>query len=145
MSSAHEDRPAPEQPGTVLTRPDYSDGVEIPDHEGSMRSRIAVAMVGLKKRYYGKGPERAKAYVNDNHIFVVLDGGTTRNEQTLLEAGEEALVRQYRLAFQAAMTKPTTEAIEEITGRKVLSYHSQVVFDPDRSFEIFVLDDQPTT
>jgi hypothetical protein len=28
-----------------------------------------------------------------------------------------------------------------VLGRKVVSYHSQVLFDPDRLIEIFVLDD----
>ena len=57
-------------------------------------------MVGLKKRYYGRGPEAAKAYIEDDYIFVVLEGGLTRNEETLLAAGKEDLVRQYRLTFQ---------------------------------------------
>ena len=37
------------------------------------------------------------------------------------------------------MTKPMTEAIEAITGRAVIGYHSQIVFRPTRTFEIFVL------
>ena len=32
-----------------------------------------------------------------------------------------------------------TNAVEELTGRTVIGYHSQVVFDPFRAFEIFVL------
>jgi uncharacterized protein YbcI len=38
------------------------------------------------------------------------------------------------------MEKPTVEAIRRITGRGVIGYHSQIVFHPDRAFEIFVLD-----
>jgi hypothetical protein len=30
-------------------------------------------------------------------------------------------------------------AVEELLGRNVLTYHSQIVFDPARTFEIFVL------
>ena len=110
---------------------------------GSVRNAVSNAMVALKKRYYGKGPENARTYLNDNYVFCVLEGGLTRNEQTLLEAGQEDLVRNFRLAFQEAMTKPTTEAIAQITGRRVLSYHSQIVFDPTHGFEIFVLDEPP--
>src|SRR3954464_6120107 len=69
--------------------------------DGSVRAALANAMVGIKKRYYGRGPEGARAYVEDDYIFVVLEGGLTRNEETLLEAGKEELVREYRLAFQA--------------------------------------------
>jgi uncharacterized protein YbcI len=106
---------------------------------GSLRAAVANAMVGLKKRYYGRGPEGAKAYVEDDYIFVVLEGGLTRNEETLLDAGREDLVRQYRLAFQEVVTETATSAVEELTGRRVIGYHSQIVFDPTRAFEIFVL------
>ncbi len=135
--------PSPLDPGRALTEPDYTDGVTIDNTTGGLRSRISNAMVGLKKRYYGKGPEKAKTYLNDNYVFCVLEGGLTRNEETLLQAGEAELVRDYRLRFQATMAKTMTEAIEELTGRRVLGYHSQIVFDPDRSFEIFVLDAAP--
>jgi uncharacterized protein YbcI len=104
---------------------------------------ISNAVVGLKKEFYGRGPSKARTYINDNYVFSVLEGGLTRNEETLLAAGEEELVRTYRLRFQAAMTKTVTEAIGQITGRKVLGYHSQIVFNPDRTFEIFVLDGPP--
>jgi uncharacterized protein YbcI len=106
---------------------------------GSLRAALANAMVGLKKRYYGRGPEAAKAYVEDDYIFVVLEGGLTRNEETLLAAGQQDLVRRYRLAFQEAVGPTATGVVEELTGRKVIGYHSQIVFDPVRAFEIFVL------
>jgi uncharacterized protein YbcI len=54
--------------------------------------------------------------------------------------GHEDLVRNYRLCFQEAMTEPMAEAIQRITGRTVIGYHSQIVFNPGRAFEIFVLD-----
>jgi uncharacterized protein YbcI len=112
---------------------------------GSLRSALANAMVGLKKRYYGRGPEGAKAYIEDDYIFVVLEGGLTRNEETLLAAGKEDLVRQYRLTFQEVVGPTATGAVEELTGRKVIGYHSQVVFDPMRAFETFVLESEPRT
>ena len=30
-----------------------------------------------------------------------------------------------------------------LIGRRVLAYHSQIVFHPDHTFEIFVLDEPP--
>jgi uncharacterized protein YbcI len=101
---------------------------------------LSNAMVGLKKQYYGKGPSRARSYLMDEYVLVVMEGGLTRSEETLLAAGQADLVRNYRLAFQETVTQTTTRAVEELTGRKVLSYHSQIVFDPTRAFEIFVLD-----
>jgi hypothetical protein len=40
-----------------------------------------------------------------------MEGGLTRNEETLIERGHEDLVRTYRLRFQEAMEEPTVEAI----------------------------------
>src|SRR3954465_4016764 len=114
-----------------------------PEGRGQLRKDISNAMVGMKKQLYGKGPVKAKTFLNDNIVFCVLEGGLTRNEETLLAAGEERLVREYRLRFQEAVAETGHEVIERLTGCKVLTYHSQIVFDPDRAFEIFVLDREP--
>ena len=106
---------------------------------GSLRSALANAMVGLKKQYYGKGPTAAKAWILDDYVFVALEGGLTRNEETLIADDKEDLVRTYRLAFQETVGDVTMRAVAELTGRDVLTYHSQIVFHPMRAFEIFVL------
>ena len=41
------------------------------------------------------------------------------------------------------MAEATTEAIERVTGRRVLAYHSQIVFNPEHAVEFFVLDSPP--
>ncbi len=123
-----------------LTQPDWLKGVESGDRPLSIRAEISNAMVGLKKEFYGKGPHRAKTFLNDNYVFCVMEGGLTRNEETLVERGHEDLVRNFRLRFQEAMEEPTVEAVQRITGCGVIGYHSQIVFNPDRVFEIFVLD-----
>ena len=125
-----------------LTQPDHLKPVESgdPDRSHSVRAEVSNAMVGLKKEFYGKGPTKAKTFLNDNYVFCVMEGGLTRNEETLIGRGHEDLVRNYRLRFQEAMEGPTIEAVQRITGRKVIGYHSQIVFDPERAFEIFVLD-----
>jgi uncharacterized protein YbcI len=133
---------APAEAADRLVEPDWTSGVETERRPG-LRADISNAMVGLKKEFYGKGPTKAKTYINDNYILCVLQGGLTLNEETLLAAGQAQLVREYRLRFQEAMADATTEAIERLTGRKVLGYHSQIVFEPEHGFEIFVLDGPP--
>jgi uncharacterized protein YbcI len=132
----------PPETASELTEPDHSRGVEMERGPG-LRAQISNAMVGLQKDFYGRGPTKAKTFINDNYVFCVLEGGLTRNEETLLAAGEETLVRDFRLRFQEAMAAPTTEAVERITGSRVVAYHSQIVFDPEYAFEIFVLDRPP--
>jgi uncharacterized protein YbcI len=110
---------------------------------GSLRAALANAMVGLKKHYYGRGPTAAKAWILDDYVFVALEGGLTRNEETLLADGKADEVRRFRLAFQETVGAAAMNAVAELTGRNVLTYHSQIVFDPPRAFEIFVLEPAP--
>jgi uncharacterized protein YbcI len=140
MSTDYDDD-LPRQAGTkqLIDAGTAGGGDAAPD-QGAVRAAVSNAMVGLKKEFYGKGPVAAKTYFEDDYVFVVLEGGLTRSEDTLLAAGEADLVRTYRLKFQEAMTATITSAIEEIVGRRVLSYHSQIVFDPTRTIEIFVLE-----
>ena len=111
-----------------------------PPSGGAVRAALANAMVAIKKEHFGRGPTAAKAWVMDDYAFVVLEGGLTRHEETLLADGKQDLVRSMRLSFQETIAPVTHNAVEQATGRKVLTYHSQVVFDPVRFFEIFVLE-----
>ena len=131
-----DDMPAQREPDELISVA----GDTADEQPGSVRAALANAMVGVKKELFGKGPERAKAYLNDDYVFVVLEGGLTRNEETLLEAGEEDLVRTDRLRFHEVVAPTATQAVEAITGRRVITYHSQIVFNPPRAFEIFLLE-----
>jgi uncharacterized protein YbcI len=106
---------------------------------GSVRAAIANALVAMKKSYYGRGPTAGRAWILDDYVFVVLEGGLTPSEQTLLDDGKPDVVRAYRLSFQETVEPTATNTVAELTGRPVVAYHSQIVFDPVRTFEIFVL------
>ena len=134
--------PAPPEDANPLTAHDWTEGVETA-RQDSIYLEISNAMVGLKKQFYGRGPTKSKTYINDNYVFCVMEGGLTKNEITLLQHGEEQLVRHYRLRFQEAMGEITMKAVEEITGRRVIAYHSQITFDPEYALEFFVLDGPP--
>jgi uncharacterized protein YbcI len=110
-----------------------------------MRAALSNALVALMKEHWGKGPTAAKSFINDEYVFTVLEGGLTRNEETLLAAGNADVVREYRMHFQQAVREEFTSAVEQITGRRVLDYHSQILFEPPRSFEMFVLDAPPSS
>jgi uncharacterized protein YbcI len=116
----------------TLTRPGDS------ERSGSLLSRISTEMVQAMKHYYGKGPVRAKSYMLDDLLFVVMRDGMTQSEQTMLDAGREESVRQFRQDFENEMTERLTTMIEQLTGRRVINYQSQVLFDPNMIIEIFV-------
>lgn len=107
---------------------------------GSLLSRISNEIVKAQKKYWGKGPVGAKSYMFDDMLFVVMEGGLTTAELSMLDFGQHDLVRQFRQTFENEMTQQMTDIIEQLTQRKVVTYQSQIVFDPHRVFEIFVFD-----
>jgi uncharacterized protein YbcI len=118
--------------------------VAAPDLEhpslGPLLAQVTNAIVGLHRTHYGKGPTRSKSYLIDDVLICVMRDVFTTVERTLVEAGEEAEVRETRLAFQDAMSDRFTEAIERIVGRRVVGFTTQVLTDQDVAIEVFVLE-----
>lgn len=110
------------------------------DRGQSMLLRLSNEMVRAQKEFFGKGPTRAKSYILDDMLFIVMRGGMTTAEKTMLEFGHPDQVRHFRQLFENEMTGRLTDMVEQITGRKVATYQSQVMFDPDVIVEMFVFD-----
>jgi uncharacterized protein YbcI len=96
--------------------------------------------VGLHKRFYGKGPVRAKTFLVDNTVLCLLEGGFTIVERTLIDIGRDGVVRDLRHNFQLAMQEQFTEVVENRLDRRVVAYLSQVHTDPDIAVELFMLE-----
>jgi uncharacterized protein YbcI len=111
-----------------------------PDEGLSLPARVSHAVVRAIKDLYGRGPTHAKTYLCDDYIFCVMSGGLSRDEETMIRSGEHEAVRDYRLRFQAVIAPELMRRVEDVVGRKVINYHSQILFDPDCMIEIFVLD-----
>ena len=105
---------------------------------GDVLAQLSDDMVRAKKQFFGKGPEQAKSYMLDDMLFVVMRGGLTTAEQTMLRFGRQNMVRQFRQLFENEMTEVLTGLVEETTGRTVVNYQSQIMFDPDIIVEMFV-------
>jgi uncharacterized protein YbcI len=103
-------------------------------------ARISSEMVRAQKEFFGKGPTKAKTYILDDLLIIVMRGGMTTAEKTMLKFGQSDQVRQFRQLFENEMTERLTDMIERLTQRKVLTYQSQVLFDPDVVVEMFVFD-----
>lgn len=106
----------------------------------SSGSRISNGIVQLLKEFYGRGPDRAKTYFQDDLVVVLLRGGFTAVEQTLLDAGRSDAVLTQRMAFQEVMRSRFSEIIEAETGRKVVAFMSGSHQDPDVVAELFLLE-----
>ena len=72
---------------------------------GETRARISKEFVRLQSEYYGKGPTRAKTYIVDDLVVVVLEESFTRAEKTLVERGEREAIQHIRRRFQQQMAE----------------------------------------
>jgi uncharacterized protein YbcI len=108
--------------------------------ERSPAVAVANAIVQIHKEGYGKGATRARTRIMEDTIIVELDDVLTRVEHTLVAAGREEQIRETRQVFQEAHRGAFIGAVEEITGRKVRAFLSQIHFQPDVAVEVFLLE-----
>jgi uncharacterized protein YbcI len=108
---------------------------------GQLLTAISTSIVGILREHYGRGPMKAKTYVLDDIIVVVMRGsGFTPLEKTIMDSGQPGRVIAMREDFQRVMAERYEQKIEELTGRKVLAFLSQTHVEPDITMEIFFVD-----
>jgi len=103
----------------------------------SLTAKISTEVVRTLKESFGKGPVKAKSYLLDDFLLVVMRGGVTVAEETMLDRGHGDLVRTFRQTYQNEMGDVLVAKIEALTGRSVVNYQSQILFNPHIVMEIF--------
>jgi uncharacterized protein YbcI len=106
----------------------------------SPAAAVANMVVGLFSEYTGRGPTRARAYLHDDIVTVVLKETLTKAERSLHDRGRSQQVLDMRLAFQQTMRDDLVHGIEKILDRKVHAFLSANHLDPDIAIETFVLE-----
>ena len=105
-----------------------------------LRREISRALVAIFKEATGRGPAQALTYINENVILTLLRDTMTTAERTLLEEDQDQAVRSLRRLFQGVVRDQAIEAVERLTGRKVLAFLSDHAVDPDYAVEVFVME-----
>jgi uncharacterized protein YbcI len=111
---------------------------------GEIRATISREIVRLQAEYYGKGPTKARTYVFDDLVVVVLEETFTRAEKTLAQRGEGDAIQHIRRRFQQQMAEDFIGVVEQATGRKVRAFLSDTDIAQDVSVETFLLADDRT-
>ena len=106
---------------------------------GSRAAAISNMIVRLTSQYTGRGPTRARTYINQDLVTVVLQDTLTKAERTLLARDRSELVLATRRAFQDAMQADFVAGLQEILGREVVAFLSANHADPDYAVETFIL------
>jgi uncharacterized protein YbcI len=105
----------------------------------SLSSSVSNAVVQIFAAHVGRGPTKARTVVARDLITVVLEETFTTAERTLIERGGEEAVLELRRAAHVAMRDRLVEAVEAISGRRVLACLGDQQTDPDIAVETFVL------
>lgn len=113
---------------------------QIQNDTGNQVAEFSREVVKLYARAYGRGPTKARTYMQNDFAVVLLEEIMTPAEHTLIDAGEEERVADTRLAFQEAVREQFNEIAERITGRKVKAFFSQVHLATDMAAEMFVFE-----
>jgi uncharacterized protein YbcI len=106
---------------------------------GSKAAAISNHVVRTMSDYTGRGPTKARTYINDDLVTVMLQDTLTRGERSLVSEELDGLVLSMRKAFQGTMRQELVSGVEEVLGRKVVAFMSDNHIDPDIAVEIFVL------
>jgi uncharacterized protein YbcI len=101
---------------------------------------VGNAITRLHRERYGRGATITRTVIQGNYAIAFLHDIYTPAERTLIDSGRAESVKETRQEFQMAMREAFSEAVEQITGRKVIAFMSQVHFEPDMAAEIFVLE-----
>jgi uncharacterized protein YbcI len=112
---------------------------EEPAFGGAVMRSISNAAVRLLSEYTGRGPTKARTYVNDDLISIVLKDTMTTGERGLCRRGKGELVLSVRKAYQDTMGPAQIAAVELNSGRRVLAFLSANHLDPDVAVESFVM------
>jgi uncharacterized protein YbcI len=107
---------------------------------GRVAAAISNAISGIHREHYGRGASRARTVMGADYIICFLEDIYTPVERTLIDAGRFEAVKETREAFQETMQETFTASVEELSGRKVIGFLSQVHVDPDLAVETFILE-----
>lgn len=105
---------------------------------GQLASQISREIVRLHAQLYGRGPTRAKTYLENDYALCVLEEIFTAAEHTLIAAGKGDHVMITRAAFQDAVAADFVTVVEDVLSRRVKAFVSQVHVEADLGAELFL-------
>jgi uncharacterized protein YbcI len=106
---------------------------------GELLAAISTTVVRVVADYTGRGPTRARTFINGDWIFVAVQDGLTKGERKLIAIGRDDFVLATRKTFQSAMREELSREVETLTGRTVIAFLSDNHVDPDIGLEAMLL------
>ena len=115
--------------------------------KGQIEAEISSAIVKFEQEYLGRGPEETRTYLIDEMVLVRLRGVLTAAEKSLAKIDASvrgrALVKQVRIELLESGRPALEGMMLEITGRRVVSLHTDVSTKTGERVILFTLDGAP--
>ena len=115
--------------------------------KGQLEAEISEAIIKFEKEYMGRGPEETKTYIIDDMVLVRLRGVLTPAEKNLAKidgnAQGRALIKQVRIELLEKARFLLEAIIQDITGQKLRSLHTDISTTTSERVIIFTLNGYP--
>jgi uncharacterized protein YbcI len=116
----------------------------IPKTKGQVEARISEAIIKFEKEYMGRGPDETKTYIIDDMVLIRLQRVLTQAEQQLAKSENEtngrSLIKQVRRELLEKARPLLAAMILDITGRAVVSLHTDISTASGELIIVFILD-----
>ena len=110
--------------------------------KGQIEAEISKALIQFEKDYLGRGPQETRSFIIEDVILVRLKGVLTPAEQQLAKNPEGMnLIKKIRSNLLEQGKQLVKEAIEKITGLKVISLHTDISTKTGERMIIFTLNE----
>lgn len=113
-----------------------------------IESEVSEAIIRFEKEYMGRGPVETRTYLLEDMILVRLSNVLTKAEIQLVKASDSVrgrdLIKEVRIQL-LEKGRPLLEAVvEDITGCKVKSLHTDISTVTGERVILFTLDREPS-
>ncbi|KMQ51714.1 hypothetical protein CHISP_1471 [Chitinispirillum alkaliphilum] len=114
---------------------------------GEAEAQITQAIVKFEREYKGRGPEEAKTFIIEEHVFVRLRGVLTPAERQLAKADDPStgrkLIKQVRQELIENARFLLETIIKDVLGIKVVSLHTDISSVTGERIIVFTLERIP--
>ena len=106
-----------------------------------IEAEISAAFIKFQRDLIGRGPQEVKTYIINDMIIIRFKGVLTVEEKHLVsqDSGKK-LVKKMRSLLREMYSEEYEKIVEELTGCKVLSSHSDISTKTGERIEVFIVD-----
>lgn len=109
--------------------------------KGQLESEISVAITQFEKDHLGRGPKEARTFIIHDMVLIRLKGVLTPAEEALAkDDGGPQLIKQVRMRLIESSRSLLVKIIEDMTGAKITTVHSDISTRTGERAFIFGLD-----